>query len=137
MITCIPLAFGWLAIVVADSAAWLYLGRVLTGVANGMLSLVTSVYVTEVASSNARGLENNRTAVAYLHIRYYIFNKVICYQTVATGMLGTVNQIASSFGVLVVYVLPFAMDYKWLAIYGCAKAALTMILMTVMPETPR
>ena len=55
MITCVPLAFGWLAMVGADSAYWLYLGRVLTGVGNGMSSLVTSVYVSEVSSSNARG----------------------------------------------------------------------------------
>ena len=39
----------------ADSIGWLYLGRILTGVGNGMSSLVTSVYVSEVASSNARG----------------------------------------------------------------------------------
>jgi len=111
MITCIPLAFGWLSIVLADSLvdpiAWLYLGRVLTGVGNGMSSLVTSVYVSEVASSNAR------------------------------GMLGTVNQIATSVGVLIVYVLPFGIDYRWLAIFGGFNAALTMILMTFMPETPR
>jgi len=107
MFTCLPLAFGWLSIVAADSTGWLYLGRVLTGVGNGMSSLVTSVYVSEVASSNAR------------------------------GMLGTVNQIATSLGVLVVYALPFLLDYKWLAVFGGANAALTMILMTFMPETPR
>jgi len=111
MITCIPLAFGWLSIVLADSVmhpiGWLYLGRVLTGVGNGMSSLVTSVYVSEVASSNAR------------------------------GMLGTINQIATSVGVLIVYTLPFGMDYKWSAIFGGFNAALTMLLMTFMPETPR
>ena len=52
-------------------------------------------------------------------------------------MLGTVNQIATSVGVLVVYALPFLLDYKWLAVFGGANAALTMILMTFMPETPR
>jgi MFS family permease len=107
MITCLPLAFGWLAIVCGDHIAWLYLGRILTGIGNGMSSLVTSIYVSEVSSSNAR------------------------------GMLGTVNQVAASVGVFIVYVLPFAMDYKWLAICGGINALLTMILMTFMPETPR
>lgn len=107
MITCIPLAFGWLAIVCADSVSLLYLGRFLTGIGNGMSSLVTSVYVSEVSSSNAR------------------------------GMLGTINQIAASMGVFVVYVLPFGMNYVWLAVCGGINAALTMILMTFMPETPR
>lgn len=107
MLTCIPLAFGWLSIVAAESSSWLYLGRVLTGVGNGMSSLVTSVYVSEVSSSNAR------------------------------GMLGTVNQIATSVGVLIVYALPFLLDYQWLAIFGGVNAAVTMILMTLMPETPR
>ena len=107
MLTCLPLAFGWLAIVVADRVAWLYVGRVLTGFGNGMSSLVTSVYVSEVSSSNAR------------------------------GMLGTINQIAASFGVFVVYTLPFLLDYRWLAVGGGINAALTMILMTFMPETPR
>ena len=86
---------------------WLYIGRVLTGVGNGMSSLVTSVYVSEVSSSNAR------------------------------GMLGTINQIAASLGVFFVYVLPFFLDYRWLAVGGGVNAALTMILMTFMPETPR
>ena len=52
-------------------------------------------------------------------------------------MLGTINQIAASMGVFVVYVLPFGMNYKWLAVCGGVNAALTMILMTFMPETPR
>lgn len=107
MITCIPLAFGWLSIICADSIWWLYLGRILTGMGNGMSSLVTSVYVTEVSSSNAR------------------------------GMLGTINQIAASVGVFIVYVLPFGMDYQWLAVVGAINAAVTMLLMTFMPETPR
>jgi len=107
MITCIPLAFGWLSIVGASSIGWLYLGRILTGVGNGMSSLVTSVYVSEVASSNAR------------------------------GMLGTVNQIATSVGVFIVYALPFLLDYRWLAIFGGCNAAATMLFMTFMPETPR
>ena len=93
MLTCLPLAFGWLSIVVADRAALLYLGRFLTGWGNGMSSLVTSVYVSEVSSSNAR------------------------------GMLGTVNQIAASFGVFIVYTLPFLLDYRWLAIGGGINAA--------------
>ena len=52
-------------------------------------------------------------------------------------MLGTINQIATSVGVLIVYTLPFGMDYKWSAIFGGFNAALTMLLMTFMPETPR
>lgn len=52
-------------------------------------------------------------------------------------MLGTINQMATSVGVFIVYALPFGLDYKWLAIFGGFNAALTMILMTFMPETPR
>ena len=53
------------------------------------------------------------------------------------GMLGTINQIATSVGVLIVYALPFVLDYRWLAIFGGFNAAATMILMVFMPETPR
>ena len=63
----------------------------------------------------------------------------MCYESAHynPGMLGTINQIATSVGVLIVYALPFVLDYRWLAIFGGFNAAATMILMVFMPETPR
>ena len=78
-----------------------------TGVAQGMTSLVASVYVSEVSSSNAR------------------------------GFLGTMNQIATAFGVLAAYVLTFVLDYRWMAVFGAANAALVAAVMAFMPESPR
>lgn len=107
MILCVPLSCGWLAIIAGDHIAWLYLGRLLTGMSNGMASLVASVYVSEVSSSNARGL------------------------------LGTINQIATSVGVLACYTFTFFTDYKGLALFGAFNGALITVAMVFMPETPR
>jgi len=107
MILCIPLSLGWVAIIAADHVAWLYVGRILTGIAQGMTSLVASVYVSEVSSSNAR------------------------------GFLGTMNQIATALGVLVAYVITFGLDYRWMSVFGAANAALVAAIIAFMPESPR
>ena len=78
-----------------------------TGVAQGMTSLVSSVYVSEVSSSNAR------------------------------GFLGTVNQIATALGVLAAYVTTFGLNYEWMAVFGAANAAIVAAVMAFMPESPR
>ena len=77
------------------------------GVAQGMTSLVASVYVSEVSSSNAR------------------------------GFLGTSNQIATALGVFVAMILTFGLNYKWMAVFGAANAALVAVIMAFMPESPR
>jgi len=107
LMMCVPLATGWVAIIAADQVGWLYLGRILTGIAQGMTSLVSSVYVSEIASSNAR------------------------------GFLGACNQVATSAGVLGAYVLTFGLDYQWMAVFGAANAALVAAIMAFMPESPR
>ena len=72
-----------------------------------MTSLVASVYVSEVSSSNAR------------------------------GFLGTMNQIATALGVLVAYVITFGLDYRWMSVFGAANAALVAAVIAFMPESPR
>ena len=72
-----------------------------------MTSLVSSVYVSEVSSSNAR------------------------------GFLGTVNQIATALGVLAAYVTTFGLNYEWMAVFGAANAAIVAAVMASMPESPR
>ena len=53
------------------------------------------------------------------------------------GMLGSVNQLAVTTGLLLSYVVGVVCDWKWLAIIGAISPALLVVLMYTMPETPR
>ena len=53
------------------------------------------------------------------------------------GMLGSVNQLAVTLGLLLSYVVGAFLHWKWLALVGGIPAALLVILMYTMPETPR
>ena len=52
-------------------------------------------------------------------------------------MLGSVNQLAITIGILLSYVLGVLCKWKWLALISAFPAALLLILMCFMPETPR
>ncbi|XP_033110631.1 solute carrier family 2, facilitated glucose transporter member 8-like [Anneissia japonica] len=56
MMCFLPLFVGYSLISSLDNIATLYLGRILTGVGTGMVSLSTPVYIAELSSSNLRGM---------------------------------------------------------------------------------
>ena len=52
-------------------------------------------------------------------------------------MLGSVNQLAVTAGLLLSYVMGVVCHWKWLALIGAISPALLVVLMFAMPETPR
>ena len=52
-------------------------------------------------------------------------------------MLGSVNQLAVTVGLLLAFVMGSLCKWRWLAFVGALPSALLLILMFSMPETPR
>jgi len=107
----LPFLIGYTLIGLADGYGMLLLGRLLTGIGVGVVSLTTPVYIAEVAPTSLR------------------------------GMLGSGNQLAITLGVMLVYMLGLnALGVTWrgLALLGTVPSAgLLLGSLTVLPETPR
>ena len=52
-------------------------------------------------------------------------------------MLGSVNQLAITVGILLSFIMGVLYTWRWLAFVGAIPSALLLILMFSMPETPR
>jgi len=98
---------GWCLISFASNAAMLYTGRILTGVAVGMTSLAVPVYIAEIATARLR------------------------------GGLGSIHQLAITFGIFLAYLVGYALSWEWLAMFPVMITVLMVISMAFMPETPR
>lgn len=106
MVCAVPFAVGW-AFIAGSSSVWsLYLGRISTGFATGMVSLVCPVYIAEMASPSNRGL------------------------------LGSSFQLCITVGILLVYALGVPLHFAWLAIVAGVFAAFLAVFMFPMPDTP-
>ena len=53
------------------------------------------------------------------------------------GMLGTMNQLAVTLGIILAYLVGYFFYWDWLALLGCIPSALLFIMMFWMPESPR
>ncbi|XP_056147927.1 solute carrier family 2, facilitated glucose transporter member 8 [Lampris incognitus] len=107
MFCSLPFVFGFTVIVAAQNVWMLLLGRVLTGLASGLTSLVVPLYISEMAHERVRGTMGS------------------CVQLmVVTGIMGA-------------YVGGFFLDWRWLAICSSIPPTLMMVCMCFMPETPR
>ncbi|XP_014016062.1 solute carrier family 2, facilitated glucose transporter member 8 [Salmo salar] len=107
MFCSIPYIFGFTIIIAAQNIWMLYLGRVLTGLASGVTSLVVPLYISEMAHERVRGAMGS------------------CVQLmVVTGIMG-------------VYIAGMSLDWRWLAICCSIPPTLMMVFMCFMPETPR
>ncbi|XP_037653934.1 solute carrier family 2, facilitated glucose transporter member 8 isoform X2 [Choloepus didactylus] len=102
-----PFVAGF-AVITAAQDLWLLLGgRLLTGLACGIASLVAPVYISEIAYPAVRGL------------------------------LGSCVQLMVVIGILLAYVAGWILEWRWLAVLGCVPPSLMLLLMCCMPETPR
>lgn len=54
-LTTIPFFIGWLCIGLANELKWIYLGRIITGIASGMAS-ASYTYVSEISTPESRGV---------------------------------------------------------------------------------
>lgn len=107
MFCAIPFIFGFTVIIAAQNHWMLYLGRVLTGLASGVTSLVVPLYISEMAHERVRGTMGS------------------CVQLmVVTGIMGS-------------YITGLFLDWRWLAIASSIPPTLMLVFMCFMPETPR
>jgi len=107
MLGAIPFELGWLLIFFAKNHSMLYSGRIFTGVGCGVETLAVSVYIAEISPAHLR------------------------------GMLGAMNQLAVTLGIVLAYLAGYFILWDWLALLGCIPSTLTFIMMFWMPESPR
>ncbi|XP_043844905.1 solute carrier family 2, facilitated glucose transporter member 8 isoform X3 [Dromiciops gliroides] len=107
MLCTVPYVVGFNLVIGAQNVWMLYGGRLLTGLASGVCSLVAPVYIAEISSPEVRGL------------------------------LGSCVQLMVVIGILAAYVAGLALDWCWLAVLGCVPPFFMLLLMCFMPETPR
>ncbi|XP_033110241.1 solute carrier family 2, facilitated glucose transporter member 8-like [Anneissia japonica] len=102
----LPFVAGYGMIAFLDNMTALYIGRILTGIGTGMVTLSTPVYIAELSSPDLRGM-----LVGGSHL-----------------FLGVGMLLVNAFGI--------SLSYVWLALVGCAISTLLGVLMLFMPETP-
>ncbi|KAM8865621.1 solute carrier family 2, facilitated glucose transporter member 8 [Synchiropus picturatus] len=107
MFCSLPFVFGFTFIIAAQKLWMFYLGRVLTGLASGVTSLVVPLYISEMAHKRVR------------------------------GMLGSCVQLMVVLGIMGVYLAGLFLDWRWLAIVCSIPPTLLMVCMCFMPESPR
>ena len=106
-LTTIPFFLGWVLICFGDGIAPLYVGRLLTGMGGGMVTVVSPMYIAETCPKELR------------------------------GMLGSGVQLSITLGILLVYALGVVFTWRYLAMVGIAIPVIAMIFALRSPETPR
>uniref|UniRef100_A0ABM5F788 Solute carrier family 2, facilitated glucose transporter member 8 isoform X1 n=2 Tax=Pogona vitticeps TaxID=103695 RepID=A0ABM5F788_9SAUR len=107
MSCAVPYVLGFTVIISAQNVWMLYLGRLLSGLASGVTSLVVPVYISEIAHSKVR------------------------------GRLGSCVQLMVVTGILGAYMAGMALGWRWLAVFCSLPPCFMLGLMAFMPETPR
>ncbi|KFM08085.1 Solute carrier family 2, facilitated glucose transporter member 8, partial [Aptenodytes forsteri] len=107
MLCSIPYVFGYIVIISAQNVWMLYFGRMLTGLASGITSLVVPMYISEVSHPKVR------------------------------GMLGSCVQLMVVTGILGAYVAGITLKWHWLAVLCAFPSCIMLLFMSFMPETPR
>ncbi|XP_060056191.1 solute carrier family 2, facilitated glucose transporter member 8 isoform X2 [Erinaceus europaeus] len=107
LLCTLPFVAGF-AVITAAKDVWTLLGgRLFTGLACGIASLVAPVYISEIAYPSVRGL------------------------------LGSCVQLMVVTGILLAYLAGWVLEWRWLAVLGCVPPTFMLLLMCYMPETPR
>lgn len=97
---CYPFIAGWVAIMYGGTATVLLLGRFLTGVGVGVVSNAVPVFIAEVAPPKLR------------------------------GTLGSTNQLAVTFGILIVYLIGLeSLGFTWRELAAVALCPLAILLL--------
>ncbi|KAG8447570.1 hypothetical protein GDO86_014900 [Hymenochirus boettgeri] len=107
MLCSLPFVLGFVLIISAQNVWMLLVGRLLTGLASGVTSLVVPVYISETSHPRVR------------------------------GSLGSCVQLMVVTGIVSSYIAGMLMDWRWLAVFCCIPPVLMLIFMFFMPETPR
>ncbi|XP_069098411.1 solute carrier family 2, facilitated glucose transporter member 8-like [Pleurodeles waltl] len=107
VLSSLPLIFGNTVIIASPSVWVLCFGRLLTGVATGLASLVVPIYLTEISHRRKKRI------------------LISCIPMMVT------------MGVFGVYSAGMVFAWRWLALCCCASSFMMLLAMVVMPETPR
>ncbi|XP_026067981.1 solute carrier family 2, facilitated glucose transporter member 8 [Carassius auratus] len=107
MFCALPFICGFTIIIAAQNHWMLYVGRVLTGLASGVTSLVVPLYISETAHERVR------------------------------GTMGSCVQLMVVIGIMGAYIAGLFLDWRWLAIASSIPPTLMLVFMCFMPETPR
>ncbi|KAL0267507.1 UNVERIFIED_CONTAM: hypothetical protein PYX00_009759 [Menopon gallinae] len=102
----IPFLVSWCVLAAASSVGWLYLGRIIAGVANGWGMTLLPMYIGEIATPNAR------------------------------GALGMVGQIMITLGFLYVYIIGPYVPYVWTNVLCGILPVAFFVFLLFMPESP-
>ena len=107
MCIAFPFIVGWFTIMLSDSVHFLCIGRLLTGVGSGMVTVISPMYIAEISTKEYR------------------------------GMFGSGVQLAITLGILLVYALGLSFQWRTLAFVGLTIPVLSIFLVLRVPETPR
>lgn len=106
IILCVPLLLGWVFIYFAFNLEMLLFGRILGGLAVGLLGTACPVYLSEMSAPKYRGL-----------------------------FLGTPSM-ALSIGILIIHVIGTFLSWRETALIPCVVPVLCYLLMIMVPESP-
>lgn len=107
MLCALPFVLGFTLIISAQNVWMLLGGRVLSGLASGVTSLVVPVYISETSHSRVR------------------------------GALGSCVQLMVVTGIVGAYFAGMMVGWRWLAVVCSVPPVLMLMLVCFMPETPR
>ncbi|XP_059474208.1 solute carrier family 2, facilitated glucose transporter member 8-like isoform X2 [Neocloeon triangulifer] len=102
----VPCMVGWVFLATSNTLWGLFVGRICTGLAIGLASAVTNVYLAEVVKPAMRGF-------------------LICW-----------NSISIALGILIVYILGSALPWRYAAWAGAVPALLAFVAAIIMPDSP-
>lgn len=106
LLLTIPFIVGWLLIIFAKSIAMLYVGRFVTGMAGGAFCVSAPLYTSEISQKEIR------------------------------GTLGSFFQLFLTVGILLSYILGYAVHIKTLNIVVAVIPLLFCVAFLFQPETP-
>ncbi|KAG7279431.1 hypothetical protein CRUP_038204 [Coryphaenoides rupestris] len=107
MTSGVPSAVGYMLMGGATDRWMLHMGRFLTGIAGGMTAASIPVYISEISHRSIR------------------------------GTMGSCPQITAVCGALALYSLGRVLPWRWLAVVGGFPALLMVVLVALMPQSPR
>ncbi|XP_028411874.1 solute carrier family 2, facilitated glucose transporter member 8-like [Dendronephthya gigantea] len=107
MACSVPLVAGWIIIAAAKALSLFYVGRFISGLGIGAISLTVPLYIAEISPAKYR------------------------------GALGSANQLGVTSGGLLAYSFGAGLNWHWLAIAGAIPPTIVAVFMMGFPETPR
>ena len=107
IISSVPFIIGYGSLLTANSVLYLYIGRVLTGIGCGIVTVCVPIYIAEIASKSRRGL------------------------------LGSCMQLFIVIGILISYFLGLQYEWRELAYAVLLPCVVSAVAGFWLPETPR